>query len=115
MRQKTFWLLVLLALTISACSSAPTATPPMTVIVEPGNPSTPANLPQTEADVPRVTVEEALIALNGGAAVIVDVRSVESFVVKHIAGALSIPLNRIEENPQGLSLDKNQWIITYCT
>jgi hypothetical protein len=115
MKQKFFWLLILLALTISACSSAPTATPaPMTVIVEPtGRPS--GNLPQSEADVPRVTVDEALAALNSGAAVIVDVRSVESFVVKHVAGALSIPLNRIEEDPKGLSLDKNQWIITYCT
>ena len=115
MRQKLFWLLVLLALTIAACSSAPTTTPPMTVIVEPGNPSTPANLPQTEADVPRVSVDEAFAALNSGAAVIVDVRSVESFVTKHIAGALSIPLDRIETDPKGLSLEKNQWIITYCT
>jgi len=115
MKRKLIWLLVLLALTLAACASAPSATPAMTVIVEPGNPSTPANLPKTEADVPRVSVEEALIALNSGAAVIVDVRSVESFVAKHIAGALSIPLNRIEENPQGLSLEKDQWVITYCT
>lgn len=113
MKQKTLWLLVLLALTISACASAPTTTP-VTVIVEPtGRPA--GNLPQSEADVPRVSVDEALAALNSGAAVIVDVRSVESFVVKHVAGALSIPLNRIEENPKGLSLEKDQWIITYCT
>ena len=113
--KKTLPLLILLALTLAACTSAPTATPPMTVIVEPGNPPTPANLPQTEADVPRVTVEEAFAALNSGAAVIVDVRSVESFVTKHIAGALSIPLDRIEEDSKGLSLEKNKWIITYCT
>ena len=113
MRQKLFWLLVLLALTIAACSSAPTPAP-MTVIVEPtGRPSD--NLPQTEADVPRVSVEEAFAALNSGAAVIVDVRSVESFIVKHVAGALSIPLTQIEENPNSVSLDKDQWIITYCT
>jgi 3-mercaptopyruvate sulfurtransferase SseA len=114
LKRNIYWLLFL-ALTLAACSSAPTPTPAMTVIVEPGNPSTPVNLPQTEADVPRVTVDEAWAALNSGAAVIVDVRSVESFVTKHIAGALSIPLNRIEENPQGLSLEKDQWIITYCT
>ena len=115
MKQKIYWLLILLALTLAACSSAPTATPAMTVIVEPGNPPTPANLPQTEADVPRVSVDEALVALNSGLAVIVDVRSVESFAARRIAGALSIPLNRIEEDPKGLSLDKAQWIITYCT
>ncbi|MBI5933201.1 MAG: rhodanese-like domain-containing protein [Chloroflexi bacterium] len=111
MKRKILGLLIFLALTLAACTSAPT---PVTVIVEPtGRPA--GNLPQTEADVPRVTVEEALTALNSGAAVIVDVRSVESFVARHIAGALSIPLDRIEENPQDLSLNKNQWIITYCT
>ena len=115
MKQKTFWLLLVLSFTLAACSSAPTPTPAMTVIVEPGNPSTPANLPQTEANVPRVTVEAALTALNSGAAVIVDVRSVEYFVTKHIAGAISIPLTRIEDNPKGISLEKDQWIITYCT
>ncbi len=113
--KKIYLALIFLAFTLAACSSVPTPTPAMTVIVEPGNPSTPANLPQTEADVPRVTVEAALTALNSGAAVIVDVRSVESFVTQHIAGAISIPLTRIEDNPKGISLEKDQWIITYCT
>ncbi len=44
-----------------------------------------------------------------------DVRSTESFVAGHIAGALSIPLARIESNPASVTLDKSQWIITYCT
>ena len=110
--RKIYPLLVLLALTVSACSAAPQSLP--TVIVEPT--SRPAkDLPQTEADVPRVTVEQALTALNSGAAVIMDVRSTESFVAGHIAGALSIPLARIESNPASVTLDKNQWIITYCT
>jgi rhodanese-related sulfurtransferase len=56
-----------------------------------------------------------LTALNSGAAIIVDVRSTESFLAGHIAGALSIPLARIESTPTNLPLDKNQWIITYCT
>ena len=109
---KWFGLFALFALTVSACSTAPQSQP--TVIVELTSP--PADtLPQTEADVPRVTVEQALAALNSGAAVIVDVRSTESFIASHIAGALSIPLNRIEDTPQSVTLDKNQWIITYCT
>jgi rhodanese-related sulfurtransferase len=62
-----------------------------------------------------VTVEQALTALNSGAAVIVDVRNTESFIASHIAGALSIPLARIESTPTNLPLDKNRWIITYCT
>ncbi len=111
--RKIYSLLLFLALTISACSaSLPTE---VTVIVEPTNPPRADNLPQTEADVPRVTVEEALTALNSGVALIVDVRSTQSFVAGHIAGALSIPLTGIEENPKSVSLDKNQWIITYCT
>ena len=112
MLRKIYSLLVLLALTVCACSATPQSQP--TVIVELTSP--PAdNLPQTEADVPRVTVEQALTALNSGAAVIVDVRSAESFVASHIVGALSIPLAQIEADPAGVKLDKIQWIITYCT
>jgi hypothetical protein len=114
-KQKSFAILILLTLVV-ACSvtTEPVPTGAPTIIVELTSP--PAdNLPKTEADVPRVTVEQALTALNSGAAVIVDVRSTESFVASHIAGALSIPLTRIESNPASVTLDKNQWIITYCT
>ena len=105
-------LILLFALTISACSaSTPTE---MAVTAEPTR-SLAEGLPQTEADVPRMTVEEAKAAFDNGAAVIVDVRTTQSFVTRHIAGALSIPLTRIEENPKSVTLDKNQWIITYCT
>ena len=72
-------------------------------------------IPQTEADVPRISVEDAKAALDGGKAVIVDVRSVESYAKSHIADALSIPLDRIEADPAGVSLDPSKWIITYCT
>ena len=113
MLRKIYSLLVLLALTVSACSAATQPAP--TVIVELTSPPVDSNLPQTEADVPRVTVEQALTALNSGTAVIVDVRSTESFVASHIVGALSIPLAQIEADPAGVKLDKNQWIITYCT
>jgi len=62
-----------------------------------------------------VTVEQAKVALDSGAAVIVDVRSSEAYAVSHIAGAINIQLGEIETNPTGLNLDKDQWIITYCT
>jgi hypothetical protein len=110
-KRSIYWILLLLVLTISACSPAPQST----VIVEPTTNPPSSNLPQTEADVPRVTVEEAMTALNSGTAVIVDVRSTESFVARHIVGALSIPLTRIEATPDSVTLDKKQWIITYCT
>ena len=109
-------ILILIALLGTACSvtTEPVPTGAPTVIIELTSPPA-ENLPKTETEVPRVTVEQALTALNSGAAVIVDVRNTESFVAGHIAGALSIPLARIESTPTNLPLDKNQWIITYCT
>ena len=77
-------------------------------------PQTP-QIPQTEDAVPRVTVEEAKSAFEDGKAIIVDVRSAESFAAGHAAGAISIPLAEFENNIENLSLDKDQWIITYCT
>jgi rhodanese-related sulfurtransferase len=62
-----------------------------------------------------VSVEEARAALDSGAAVIVDVRNPTAYEASHIAGALSIPLGEIESNLTSLTLDKEQWIITYCT
>jgi 3-mercaptopyruvate sulfurtransferase SseA len=72
-------------------------------------------IPQTEAEVPRVKVEEAKSSFESGKAVIVDVRSAESYAAGHIAGAISIPLTEFESNINSLPLDKDQWIITYCT
>ena len=99
-------------LAMAACAPSTQSAP--TVIVE--LTSQPAGtLPQTEADVPRVTVDAARIALDNGAAIIVDVRSADLFAAGHIAGAISIPLGQIEANPAGVDLRKAQWIITYCT
>lgn len=75
----------------------------------------PAALPQTEDDVPRVTVAEAKAALESGQAVIVDVRSAGSYDAGHIPGAVSIPLNEIEADPTAVNLAPDEWIITYCT
>jgi len=72
-------------------------------------------VPQTENDVPRVTAEEAKFAFDNGEAIIVDVRSAESYAAGHAAGAISIPLAEFEFNIENVPLDKNQWIITYCT
>ena len=117
-RNKFFISLLVLLLATLACNFvAPTeqsTPPPLTVIVEPTIPSQ-NNVLQSEAEVPRVPVEVALTALQSGAAVIVDVRSTQSYEASHIAGAISIPLAEIETNPTGLDLEKNQWIITYCT
>ena len=73
------------------------------------------NLPLTEADVPRVPVDEAKLAFDNGEAVIVDVRSAEAYAAGHAAGAINIPLDQFENNIANVPLDKDQWIITYCT
>jgi len=88
---------------------------PQTESASPTPAGTSFPLPQTESDAPRVTAQEAKSALDSGLAIIVDVRAVESYAKQHIAGARSIPLDRIEADPAGVSLDPTMWIITYCT
>jgi 3-mercaptopyruvate sulfurtransferase SseA len=116
--KKTFTVLAALAILIAACTPAtPTAEPtisPTAVIVPSSAPSS-NGLPQTEADVPRVSVEEAAAAIQSGEAIVVDVRSAQAYQASHIAGALSVPLFDIETDPTSVKLDKDKWIITYCT
>jgi 3-mercaptopyruvate sulfurtransferase SseA len=106
-----------LALAILACSSlSPQAKPAATEVQQPSVTKQPQGaIPQTEADVPRISVKDAEAAFDNSKAVIVDVRSAESYAAGHIAGAISIPLTGIETDPAGVNLDKEQWIITYCT
>ena len=103
-KAKIFLIMAFLALTIAACSSAGSTDAPSQ-----------EGIPRTEAEVPRVSLEETLAAIESGVAVIVDVRSAEAYAASHIPGAISIPLPEIETNPTGLNLEKDQWIITYCT
>jgi hypothetical protein len=121
-----FLAISILILTMPACSPAlrqtkPTAIPTQmptstaTQVVQPVSTQPPANLPQTDAEVPRVPVDQAKAAVDSGEAIIVDVRGPAAFEASHVAGARSISLGEIETNPTGLDLDKNQWIITYCT
>lgn len=115
--RKIFPFLLLLVFSALACNSIM----PVTLTAAPTQFSptkispTQASLPQTEADVPRISVEEAKAALDSGEAIILDVRSVEAYAESRIAGAVNIPLVDIEIDPAGLELEKNRWIITYCT
>jgi 3-mercaptopyruvate sulfurtransferase SseA len=70
---------------------------------------------QTEqnAAIPRVTISEAKAAYDSGEAVFVDVRDADSYARDHIPGALSIPLQVLESRTGGLN--REDWIITYCT
>ncbi len=75
----------------------------------------PLILPLSDSEVLRTTVEDAKAAFDNGTAILVDVRAPSSFEMSHISGAINISLSDIELNPTSLKLDKNQWIITYCT
>lgn len=115
-KKVTLMAMTLLTLTASACNLLlPQVRSEPTQIIEPVSTHSEENLPQTEAEVPRVTLEEAKAALESSEAIVVDVRSAEAYDVSHIAGAIHIPLEEIEANPTGLELDKEQWILTYCT
>jgi rhodanese-related sulfurtransferase len=64
-------------------------------------------------DFERISAEELKALVDAGEATVIDVRSVEQFKASHIAGALQIPVTRIEgEIPY---LPKGKTIVTYCT
>ena len=108
--------LTLITLACNALLPLPTEQSAPTQIIEPVFTQSQGNLPQSEDAVPRVTVEEARVAFDSGAAVIVDVRTSQAaYEVSHIAGALFIPLDEFENNIASLDLSKDEWIITYCT
>jgi rhodanese-like protein len=119
---------LMLLLTSLACNallpqSEPTSvpTPVQTEILIPtqttesASTQPPANLPETDAEVPRVPADQAKDAFNRGDAVIVDVRGADAYARSHISGALEVSLSVIQTDPANLPLDKNKWIITYCT
>jgi len=93
--------------------STPILVPTQVTELAPTQP--PVSLPQTDAQVSRVPPDQAKTALDSGDAIIVDVRGAAAYAQKHITGALEISLGAIELDPTNLNLDKNKWIITYCT
>ncbi len=120
MMTKTILALSILFLAILACNApaappSPTPELAMTTIIERVPTPTPGNIHLTEAEVPRISLEKANAAIASGAAIVLDVRSPEAYALSHIPGAINIQLGEFETNPTGLNLDKDQWIITYCT
>lgn len=70
-----------------------------------------AGLPFPE--IARISAEETKVRVDGGTAVVVDVRSAEEYAVAHIPGAVSIPVGDIQARSG--ELNPNAEIITYCT
>ncbi len=104
------------ALLLAACQG--TAVPAPTETAQPPT-SAPTTAPATAVptalypEVPRVSVEEAKSAFDAGSAIFVDVSSPEIYGAEHIPGAINIP-NWETEARMG-ELDKQEWIIPYCT
>lgn len=122
---RIFAALTLLTLFMMSCSSAAaTEAPFATKVIEATSTPTEtlgavstqpqANLPQTDAEVHRVSIDEAKAAFDRGEAIIVDVRGAEAYARQHITGALEVSLSAIQNNAT-VPLDKDKWIITYCT
>jgi len=65
------------------------------------------------ANIQRVALTDAKAAFDQGSAVFLDVRAKESFDVRHVTGALSIPLGELEGRLS--ELNQADWIIPYCT
>ena len=64
-------------------------------------------------EIPRVRLADAKAAYDARTAVFVDARAETSYNDGHIPGALSIPVDQIANRLR--ELNKNDWIITYCT
>lgn len=72
------------------------------------------NRPITDQDtIARVSPAEAKQAFDQQSAVFLDVRVADAFAESHIPGAISIPVAELESKLG--TLNKQDWIITYCT
>jgi 3-mercaptopyruvate sulfurtransferase SseA len=86
----------------------PEATPDQPApVVQPAAPADPL------AEAPRISAADAKKALDAGQAILVDVRSLDSWQEEHAKGAISIPVNEIYARSGELPKDKQ--IIAYCT
>jgi rhodanese-related sulfurtransferase len=64
-----------------------------------------------QKDERRLSIDELKAAFDKGEVLIVDVRSEESFKRGHIKGAISVPLDKIEEQ----KIPSEKKIVTYCS
>jgi 3-mercaptopyruvate sulfurtransferase SseA len=97
--------LVVVALWISASST--TAESPVSVPDQPRE----AHIPYPEVE--RVSVQEAKTAFDAGTALIVDVRSGNSYQAGHATGAISFPSTEMASRYRELPQDRLLYL--YCT
>ena len=68
---------------------------------------------ENDADVPRMTIEDAKKDADAGNAVIVDSRAESAYKHEHIAGSINIALGATDD--AFAALPKNKKIIVYCS
>jgi len=69
---------------------------------------------KSDADVPRITIEEAKKEFDAGNVVMVDSRGEAQYKQEHIARALSVPFGA-PDNPKFSEIPKGKKIIVYCS
>jgi 3-mercaptopyruvate sulfurtransferase SseA len=105
---------ILAALALMACNSRDGSGSSGIVARSGGLPTSSAPTTTVPADgVERVTTAELRDALEKGTAIVVDVRSPESYKAGHIRGAINIPEPEIARRKDELPRDKK--IVFYCS
>lgn len=116
MKNKKFLLVFSILVLATLACNALSPNDPSALPTAPFNPQIQSNdLPRTEDDVPRISLFDAKAAVESGQAIFVDVRSAQAYAEIHAKDAISIPLDIFETNINSVSLEKTDWIITYCT
>ena len=67
---------------------------------------------QSEADVPRISVEDSRKEVDAGKAVIVDSRAESAYKAEHIAGSINVTS---DADDQLAKIPKGKKIIVYCS
>src|ERR671937_2134492 len=82
-----------------------------------GSPQAAPTADRDGGDALRIAVDAAFTEVRAGRAVLVDVRSRESYRTRRAAGALALPLDEIEGAPAAAlaALPAGQRPILYCT
>jgi 3-mercaptopyruvate sulfurtransferase SseA len=104
--------LILAALALTACNSRDGSGSAGRAPGSSSSSSAPPSTAPTDG-VARITTAELHDALEKGTAVVIDVRSAESFKTGHIRGAINIPEPEIARRKDELPRDKK--IVLYCS
>ncbi|HEX5214415.1 MAG TPA: rhodanese-like domain-containing protein [Vicinamibacterales bacterium] len=82
----------------------------------PDEPALPLVVPVDAAGVPRISALDLMRISGGGNVLIVDVRGADAFNLRHIAGAIHVPLPDVERRANELrAFARGRLIVTYCS